>query len=134
MERDDKHSKGMALISYFNSHAHVERDYGIIFEVRNTEISTHTLTWSVTLAELAGVEYEEISTHTLTWSVTSPVLCGMLRRIISTHTLTWSVTKIGLCPIQFFAISTHTLTWSVTQILSRAETIKKFQLTRSRGA
>ena len=58
-----------------------------------TLISTHTLTWSVTLcynAELAGAR---ISTHTLTWSVTE-MLCSLLIVLnISTHTLTWSVTS-----------------------------------------
>ena len=37
---------------------------------RITQISTHTLTWSVTYnIKLKGV-YKNISTHTLTWSVT----------------------------------------------------------------
>ena len=34
----------------------------------------------------------EISTHTLTWSVTLSGLVEDFKRIISTHTLTWSVT------------------------------------------
>ena len=36
----------------------------------------------------------EISTHTLTWSVTiiAVLLVGLI--VISTHTLTWSVTRI----------------------------------------
>ena len=33
-----------------------------------------------------------ISTHTLTWSVTLSGLVEDFKRIISTHTLTWSVT------------------------------------------
>ena len=33
-------------------------------------ISTHTLTWSVTTAELEKNISDIISTHTLTWSVT----------------------------------------------------------------
>ena len=37
---------------------------------RNENISTHTLTWSVTIAALGVAEVVEISTHTLTWSVT----------------------------------------------------------------
>ena len=36
--------------------------------------------------------------------------------------------------IKAFAISTHTLTWSVTSNLYAITRIKKFQLTRSRGA
>ena len=34
----------------------------------------------------------DISTHTLTWSVTSQVKAVNLDKQISTHTLTWSVT------------------------------------------
>ena len=48
----------------------MERDIVETNAFISPKISTHTLTWSVTLAELAGVEYDEISTHTLTWSVT----------------------------------------------------------------
>ena len=33
---------------YFNSHAHVERDVVNVKVQKNLEISTHTLTWSVT--------------------------------------------------------------------------------------
>ena len=55
---------------YFNSHAHVERDdtedNGLSFE----NISTHTLTWSVTRTLFVETEQIIISTHTLTWSVT----------------------------------------------------------------
>ena len=35
------------------------------------EISTHTLTWSVTLATGSATGQFSISTHTLTWSVTA---------------------------------------------------------------
>ena len=35
-------------------------------------ISTHTLTWSVTTTAEPDEPIEEISTHTLTWSVTFP--------------------------------------------------------------
>ena len=34
----------------------------------------------------------KISTHTLTWSVTVILLLSLQMSIISTHTLTWSVT------------------------------------------
>ena len=33
----------------FNSHAHVERDGDLVLEFLGLDISTHTLTWSVTL-------------------------------------------------------------------------------------
>ena len=35
-----------------------------------------------------------ISTHTLTWSVTLIVANVIYTRVISTHTLTWSVTRL----------------------------------------
>ena len=75
-------------------------------------ISTHTLTWSVTLAKPKTIEGVEISTHTLTWSVTYYRGEILLDIPISTHTLTWSVTVCGAglgCKLSF-------------------------QLTRSRGA
>ena len=55
-----------------------------------------------------------ISTHTLTWSVTIGVNANYNMKRISTHTLTWSVTGSGTADNVAFAISTHTLTWSVT--------------------
>ena len=80
------------------------------------QISTHTLTWSVTgIARFhnflsynfnshAHVERDEavydstdyfgISTHTLTWSVTIKETAEDTVREISTHTLTWSVTRV----------------------------------------
>ena len=35
-------------VKHFNSHAHVERDQIMIKINKDKEISTHTLTWSVT--------------------------------------------------------------------------------------
>ena len=54
----------------FNSHAHVERDYMMLFQYQMQMISTHTLTWSVTQEQRQYMGYIIISTHTLTWSVT----------------------------------------------------------------
>ena len=66
--------------------------------------------------ELGILNAKKISTHTLTWSVTVGVTQAVKDIFISTHTLTWSVT-LSLPPSQnFLAISTHTLTWSVTPI------------------
>ena len=57
-------------------------------------ISTHTLTWSVTIVANVIYTVVEISTHTLTWSVTvTPCNKRQKNSKISTHTLTWSVTK-----------------------------------------
>ena len=76
----------------FNSHAHVERDIDRVAFGAETAISTHTLTWSVTVC----------------------VCVHFFGLIISTHTLTWSVTKFPQDHRKFWYISTHTLTWSVT--------------------
>ena len=71
MERDDLaeiYNKGTWN---FNSHAHVERDLTETEEEHTEEISTHTLTWSVTKDFLRYAIGKIISTHTLTWSVTT---------------------------------------------------------------
>ena len=56
---------------HFNSHAHVERDsYNALVDMAVDNISTHTLTWSVTMGMQRCSTRVKISTHTLTWSVT----------------------------------------------------------------
>ncbi len=62
-----------------------------------------------------------ISTHTLTWSVTIETLFELCRFSISTHTLTWSVTTLGKIDTAMIGISTHTLTWSVTRLKGDVE-------------
>ena len=92
MERDDLaeiYNKGTWN---FNSHAHVERDLTETEEEHTEEISTHTLTWSVTTSAEMFYYFVDISTHTLTWSVTVKTHCKNSLGKISTHTLTWSVT------------------------------------------
>ena len=77
-------------------------------------ISTHTLTWSVTVKGLKiGRTSEHFNSHA---HVERDKLCHANACVffISTHTLTWSVTKVAIDNSIFAAISTHTLTWSVT--------------------
>ena len=76
----------------FNSHAHVERDIIGANPEEIFAISTHTLTWSVTVPILGLTNAQNISTHTLTWSVTTGKRHYIQNPVISTHTLTWSVT------------------------------------------
>ena len=78
--------------SNFNSHAHVERDKRVTLGFMMMQISTHTLTWSVTSFDCNRIFRGGISTHTLTWSVTGAKLDDNAVIGISTHTLTWSVT------------------------------------------
>ena len=98
------------------------------------EISTHTLTWSVTIAALGVAEVVEISTHTLTWSVTVSwcMRLGYFKNFNSHAHVERDHNVLEGTPIP--AISTHTLTWSVTIDVYFYENLLTFQLTRSRGA
>ena len=81
-------------------------------------ISTHTLTWSVTCQICAKKLSGDISTHTLTWSVTrSAGVNGSTANYFNSHAhVERDQSGIELA----FAkdISTHTLTWSVTNRFS----------------
>ena len=59
VERDDYTTgAGTAIVFNFNSHAHVERDHLILKPVHFMTISTHTLTWSVTVLEnVASIDF-----------------------------------------------------------------------------
>ena len=76
----------------------------------------------------------DISTHTLTWSVTKLSYSYILQEVhFNSHAHVERDTVIGIA-IRMFKISTHTLTWSVTIIRRLLRSISQFQLTRSRGA
>ena len=100
----------------FNSHAHVERDICIYSDwIVKISISTHTLTWSVTLCERfnkwtaefqltrsRGAWLKNSSLQTVTTNFNShahverdseTLVAYKQPKVISTHTLTWSVTK-----------------------------------------
>ena len=70
MERDHQRMNILSTPVNFNSHAHVERDNRSVNDISNYQISTHTLTWSVTTMFNVVKFILMISTHTLTWSVT----------------------------------------------------------------
>ena len=70
VERDSALRLKLFLHTHFNSHAHVERDYVQSQPDIRIDISTHTLTWSVTKDTSEKTGQITISTHTLTWSVT----------------------------------------------------------------
>ena len=120
------------------------------------DISTHTLTWSVTSVYKSLWSAWIISTHTLTWSVTSdfgfPVTIKWFQLTRSRGAWRhkciypyWQIFKFQLTrsrgawhscknTLSAFPISTHTLTWSVTLLVISLIGITGFQLTRSRGA
>ena len=122
------------ILKNFNSHAHVERDrYAVICSRDISNFNSHAHVERDTLASNL-LSKGKISTHTLTWSVTLNIEFKLSTFSISTHTLTWSVTIADCEACEAAGISTHTLTWSVTQpgrLLGRQV---PFQLTRSRGA
>ena len=70
MERDELTDDDISDEFDFNSHAHVERDAIPLTFSAIPQISTHTLTWSVTARAFINPMFNGISTHTLTWSVT----------------------------------------------------------------
>ena len=99
---------------HFNSHAHVERD---IWE-----------RWRGLRVPL------EISTHTLTWSVTNCASNMLNPLLISTHTLTWSVTEeifAEYCK-ERFQLTRSRGAWRSAAVVNFQPC--QFQLTRSRGA
>ena len=71
VERDNSNLQTVTTRTNFNSHAHVERDHTYYPKYREKIISTHTLTWSVTIPQEQEQQLYLISTHTLTWSVTN---------------------------------------------------------------
>ena len=70
VERDLEFVWDFSFLNDFNSHAHVERDVQQKPTTQHPQISTHTLTWSVTRRSKTKEVKNMISTHTLTWSVT----------------------------------------------------------------
>ena len=73
VERDPIAFENLVYSWDFNSHAHVERDWTSCLNSLPIPISTHTLTWSVTIFRKLCSLFIGISTHTLTWSVTKQV-------------------------------------------------------------
>ena len=55
VERDNLTEVNVMNNKDFNSHAHVERDCFATLFVKQNMISTHTLTWSVTLSSMQGL-------------------------------------------------------------------------------
>ncbi len=56
VERDVAENSYIHMEEHFNSHAHVERDFLMVKNGIQKRISTHTLTWSVTLLTLCNAK------------------------------------------------------------------------------
>ena len=78
------------------------------------QISTHTLTWSVTIFFGTQMKQNFISTHTLTWSVTFEGVYTKFKTLdFNSHAHVERDANPRVTSI-YNPISTHTLTWSVT--------------------
>ena len=97
VERDDAEFKALPSDSDFNSHAHVERDAKTCADSTTADISTHTLTWSVTVMNTQAPLVYCISTHTLTWSVT---LCNFERLHRLQHFNSHAHVERDLCTVR----------------------------------
>ena len=76
----------------------------------------------------------DISTHTLTWSVTDSITQVDVRRLNFNSHAHVERDALGAGRLKHMVISTHTLTWSVTAENGEKPHARGFQLTRSRGA
>ena len=115
VERDTSTGGIITAIGHFNSHAHVERDKIINAITHTPDISTHTLTWSVTLTEYRVQQLEKhfnshahVERDIFLYSRTAPALLFQLTRSRGAWLYTFCAKRSDV------AISTHTLTWSVT--------------------
>ena len=92
----------------------MERDFTWENLPDTIDISTHTLTWSVTLHLLRlNCKNLHFNSHAhVERDISADV--KTVNNFISTHTLTWSVTDGSIVACEKMKISTHTLTWSVT--------------------
>ena len=70
MERDLSKEAEVSQLSYFNSHAHVERDQTSYPDFKkDINFNSHAHV-ERDITKLFGIVFFIISTHTLTWSVT----------------------------------------------------------------
>ena len=120
---------------HFNSHAHVERDSTKKnFFKTGTNFNSHAhVERDVNLSRI--YKPWQISTHTLTWSVTNNVAVATLQQTISTHTLTWSVTpRNSETGLKTFYFNSHAHVERDYPFRLGHSLKRQFQLTRSRGA
>ena len=142
VERDNFWGMERLNRNNFNSHAHVERDRPNTKRFLRLQISTHTLTWSVTIyAVMKCIYVQDFNSHAhverdpapnqnsspatqfqLTRSRGAWLMFSMFLKVCNLFQLTRSRGAwLADCISQkiFIHISTHTLTWSVTINLSR---------------
>ena len=111
----------------------MERDSVLGYRTNSPEISTHTLTWSVTGdLVLCGCNISfQLTRSRGAWRSSTP-------SEIEVKEFQLTRSRGATFSFRFYHkwrnISTHTLTWSVTLYEIKLKELRKFQLTRSRGA
>ena len=125
------------------------------FRAGQIKISTHTLTWSVTIPRSAaefdknfnshahverdlamnsiGYDYGNFNSHAHVERDTPPMIYKTYVRYFNSHAHVERDDYVLAVEFVLF-ISTHTLTWSVTFEKYFTDIYDGFQLTRSRGA
>ena len=133
VERDVWKPLSFFLTSNFNSHAHVERDASSADLATPATISTHTLTWSVTNIDFSDhfSDKFQLTRSRGAWQRYYTAISVGCNFNSHAHVERDSVKKSVFLWVK---ISTHTLTWSVTQTDIPEQPQNSFQLTRSRGA
>ena len=133
MERDCNVATVWIFWQYFNSHAHVERDICSSTTGNRLAISTHTLTWSVTVLKRLQMRFCEFQLTRSRGAWLRHFTADFLHCNFNSHAHVERDVGNLRITTQLY-ISTHTLTWSVTENDSWKLTNGQFQLTRSRGA
>ena len=135
MERDPLKSDNFPVFSHFNSHAHVERDWNVLILRRRKQISTHTLTWSVTarMSANSSMWSFQLTRSRGAW-LNKKYVCFLLDEYFNSHAHVerdlWGTRKM-LWFVKFqLTRSRGAWLWHYLRI----RRYKLFQLTRSRGA
>ena len=98
----------------FNSHAHVERDNITKIVLMRLIISTHTLTWSVTVvtSKVMSIFSFQLTRSRGAWRQPTLACLGSRQFQLTRSRGAWPALVSPFEPV--LKISTHTLTWSVT--------------------
>ena len=86
VERDAEAVFHVVHNSHFNSHAHVERDQIMYCFKLNSSISTHTLTWSVTLDDPVWVKIiKDFNSHAHVERDSDKEIVNMMKEHFNSH-------------------------------------------------
>ena len=105
--------KSSSIPINFNSHAHVERDKIINAIAHTPDISTHTLTWSVTRPRRFSLVARRFQLTRSRGAWLFLQLRSELARHFNSHAHVERDGRFSVTEMKT-GISTHTLTWSVT--------------------